>query len=345
MFTPDYYAPIKKVSAGGGEVTDATVLDRTRGERTNRFPWFLPDGRHFLYTAQRPVGFYNRSTVRLGSLNSLTSQVLFDADSNVMFSNGFLLYIRENTSTLVAEPFDPENLRRTGQPLTVAEGVGNIRLTSCGVFTVSSNGRLVYQNAPDAPPLTWVDLQGKRIVAPGFEPAMNVGEIHFTPTRSYLAANIQAPTGLGSNIWIYDVGRTLLSALTADSRTKGAGILSPDGRVAVYDAVNGGPGGWQDLYRQAVDKSSGEQPLVTSQSNKRPSSWSADGKFLLFRQQFARKTNGLVRSDGSPRHRCPRRSDLVHGSGEQWGVLARWAIHRLRFWCDRCYRGVRRPPA
>ena len=166
LFTPDYYAPIKKVSAGGGEVTDATVLDRTRGERTNRFPWFLPDGRHFLYTAQRPVGFYNRSTVRLGSLDSLTSQVLFDADSNVMYSSGFLLYIRENTSTLVAEPFNPEKLQRTGQPLTVAEGVGNIRLTSCGVFTVSSNGRLVYQTGLDAPPFAWVDRQGTRTVPP-----------------------------------------------------------------------------------------------------------------------------------------------------------------------------------
>ena len=111
---------------------------------------------------------------------------------------------------------------------------------------------------------------------------MNVVEIYFTPSRSYLAANIQAPTGLGSNIWVYDVARTLLSPLTTDTRTKVRGILSPDGRVAVYDAVNGGPGGWQDLYRQAVDKSSGEQLLFASQSNKRPTSWSPDGRFLLF---------------------------------------------------------------
>ena len=182
----------------------------------------------------------------------------------------------------MAEPFNPEKLQRTGQPLTVAEGVGNIRLTSCGVFTVSSNGRLVYQTGLDAPPFAWVDRQGKRTVAPGFEPAMNVVEIYFTPSRSYLAANIQAPTGLGSNIWVYDVARTLLSPLTTDTRTKVRGILSPDGRVAVYDAVNGGPGGWQDLYRQAVDKSSGEQLLFASQSNKRPTSWSPDGRFLLF---------------------------------------------------------------
>ena len=157
LFTPDYFAQIKRVSARGGEVTDATVLDHTRGERTNRFPWFLPDGKHFLYTAQRPIGFYNRSTVRLGSLDSLTSQILFDADSNVMYANGFLLYIRENTSTLVAEAFDLEKLQGTGQPLTVAERVGTVRLTSCGVFTVSSNGRLVYQTGPNALPLTWVD--------------------------------------------------------------------------------------------------------------------------------------------------------------------------------------------
>ena len=294
LFTPDYYAQIKRVSALGGEVTDATVLDHTRGERTNRFPWFLPDGKHFLYTAQRTIGFYNRSTVRIGSLDSLTSQILFEADSNVMYANGFLLYIRENTSTLVAEPFDPEKLQRTGPPLTVAEGVGTIRLTSCGVFTVSSNGRLLYQTAPDVPPLTWVDLQGKRTVAAGFEPTMNAGEIHGTPDRAHLAANIQSPTGLGSNIWIYDIARTFLSQLTTDDRTKGAGVISPDGRVAVYDAVNGGPDGWQDLYRQAVDKSSGEQLLLASKTNKRPSSWSRDGRFLLFNSRTADQTDLYV---------------------------------------------------
>src|SRR5436190_205190 len=106
LFAPDYFTTIKKVSAGGGKVTDATTLDPARGERTNRFPWFLPDGRHFLYTAQRPAGFYNRSTVRLGSLDSSGSAVLFDADSNVMYASGFLLYLRENSATLVARPFD-----------------------------------------------------------------------------------------------------------------------------------------------------------------------------------------------------------------------------------------------
>jgi serine/threonine protein kinase len=282
LFTPDYFTQIKKVSAQGGEVTDATVLDQTRGEKTNRFPWFLPDGKHFLYTAQRPIGFYNRSTVRLGSLESPASEILFDADSNVMYANGFLLYIRENTSTLVAEAFDTEKLRRTGQPLTVAESVGTIRLTSCGIFTVSANGRLVYQTGPDALPLTWVDRQGKRSVATGFESTMYTGEIHATPDRAYLAANIQSPTGLGSNIWIYDIARTLLSPLTTDNRAKSAGTISPDGRVAVYDATNGGPNGWQDLYRQAVDKSSREQLLFASKANKRPLSWSRDGRLLLF---------------------------------------------------------------
>jgi hypothetical protein len=67
-------------------------------------------------------------------------------------------------------------------------------------------------------------------------------------------------------------------------------VISPDGRVAVYDAVNGGPGGVQDLYRQAVDRSSGEELLLGSRFNKLPGSWSQDGRFLLF---SSRLPNGL----------------------------------------------------
>jgi hypothetical protein len=41
---------IRRVSATGGPVNDATKLDVAHGEGTHRWPKFLPDGRHFLFS-------------------------------------------------------------------------------------------------------------------------------------------------------------------------------------------------------------------------------------------------------------------------------------------------------
>ncbi len=40
-----------RVSSAGGSATAVTTPDRAAGESYHHFPWFLPDGRHFLYTA------------------------------------------------------------------------------------------------------------------------------------------------------------------------------------------------------------------------------------------------------------------------------------------------------
>src|SRR5262249_4282802 len=39
-----------RVSARGGEPTALTKLDEARMEKSHLWPYFLPDGRHFLYT-------------------------------------------------------------------------------------------------------------------------------------------------------------------------------------------------------------------------------------------------------------------------------------------------------
>jgi hypothetical protein len=43
---------ILRVSSSGGMVTPVTQLDASRQERSHRFPQFLPDGRHFLFTVR-----------------------------------------------------------------------------------------------------------------------------------------------------------------------------------------------------------------------------------------------------------------------------------------------------
>src|SRR5262249_16617317 len=48
VFSPNETGPLQRVSASGGTVSPATTLDGAE-VRSHRLPWFLPDGRHFLF--------------------------------------------------------------------------------------------------------------------------------------------------------------------------------------------------------------------------------------------------------------------------------------------------------
>jgi len=49
VFACGLIRPLYQVSASGGEPRPLTQLDVSRGEVFHRFPFFLPDGRHFVF--------------------------------------------------------------------------------------------------------------------------------------------------------------------------------------------------------------------------------------------------------------------------------------------------------
>jgi serine/threonine protein kinase len=55
VFAADFQNALVKVSAQGGTATPATVLDKTKHD-THRWPWFLPDGKHFIFFATNHTG-------------------------------------------------------------------------------------------------------------------------------------------------------------------------------------------------------------------------------------------------------------------------------------------------
>src|SRR4029453_4161172 len=49
VFEPQFREPPHRGGATGGRPVPGTKLDASRSETTHRWPWFLPDGRHFLF--------------------------------------------------------------------------------------------------------------------------------------------------------------------------------------------------------------------------------------------------------------------------------------------------------
>jgi Tol biopolymer transport system component len=264
---------LQKVSSTGGDAMPATV---SAGASTHRFPWFLPDGEHFLFAETR-AGGGERMSLEIGALSSNSGRIIGEADSDAEYAEGRLLYLRGNA--LMAQPFDPRTLRTTGEALPVAEAVERyMGQGSMGVFTVATTGLLAYQNGTgsDRQQLTWFDRSGKALGTLG-EPRQFY-DLEFSPDRKSLAASA-TDTGGNTDLWTYDVARAVPTRFTFDPAAERFAVWSPDGRTIAF---NSSRKGHLDLYRKAANGSMEEDLLYADEREKYPTSWSPDGKFLVY---------------------------------------------------------------
>ena len=264
-----------KVADTGGSPTAVSVEEAGR-KLSCRFPWFLPDGRNFLFEANVSPSHETRVRIRAGSLDSKESEVLLEADSNAIFVRGRLLYTRDKT--LFAQPFDSRRLVTTGDPVPVAEQV--TVFNGLGDFAAAQNGPLVYLDAAEPSfELASFDRSGQRLYTSG-DP-LNPG-FHFThPNVSPAgrAVAVDHSDGRNSNIWIYDTAFGRRTRFTFDAANDFAPVWSPDGRDIVFAS---GRQGHFDLYRKAIEGGKPEEPIYADGDDKYPTSFSPDGKFLLF---------------------------------------------------------------
>jgi Tol biopolymer transport system component/predicted Ser/Thr protein kinase len=262
--------PLQQVAAGGGTPKPATTLEPAH-DYAHRFPWFLPDGRHFLFADQAQVSSSD-AMLRVGALDSQELKTIGPASFNTMYANSHLLYLRWNT--LMAQPFDEKRLATTGEAAPIAEQVrtrfgGSVTV---GLFSVSPEGLLAYQaGSAGNEQLTWFDRSGKPVGTLG--DAGDFWSLDFSPDRKSVAV-----TRLDQNqdIWLYDTARGLATRFTFSPAAERNPVWSPDGRWIVYDS---NANGQNELYRKAVDGTGSAELLPASGV---PASWSPDGKFLLY---------------------------------------------------------------
>ena len=272
LFSPNTTAPLYRVSASGGVASAVTKLDegaRRRQERSHRWPSFLPDGNHFLYLG---VG------IRVASLDAPEGKLLLQADSNAVYSQGYLLFMRERT--LMAQPFDTKRLEMAGDAVPIAEQVQVGGGGGKGGFSVSEQGILAYRTGDvgSGSQITWFDRSGKQTGVLG--DLANYASIHFSPDRKRVAVSIAGSNG---DIWLYELARGLRTRLTFDPEAQHDVIWSPDGNRLVFNSSRKGR---LDLYQKAADGTGSEELLVESDVDKYPNSWSPDGRFLVYSTTF-----------------------------------------------------------
>jgi Tol biopolymer transport system component len=269
---------MQRVLAAGGEPSPIAASGDSQRE-----PYFLPDGRHYLYLSGRDAA----AAIYAGTLDSKDAMRLVTAQSGAVYAPsttsaqaGYLLYHREGT--LYAQSFNAKKLSFTGEAIRVADKLPYAP-TGAAPFAASNTDVLVYRNDPQSQgspggstassipdrPLRWVlrNGSGEQVAAPGGWAGPDL-----SPDGKRAAIHRHDPDG--GDIWIFTTGQTTPSKFTFDaSQDNSSPVWSPDGtRIAFASRRNGKYG----LYVKLADNTRNEELVTEAERAMTPMSWSGD---------------------------------------------------------------------
>jgi Tol biopolymer transport system component len=266
--------PIRRVAASGGAATQATHPDGAKGEAGHAWPFFLPDGRHFLFLAMsKRAG--DKATIHVGSLDAPGSTVITPSDSRAEYANGYLLYVLQGT--LVARRFDLDKLVASGEPIPLVEHLA-VDVNDTAAFSASSNGVMTFAQgeAASMSELVWLDRTGRELgkigaAGPYFDFALS-------PDGTRLAYGFGDKSG-SQDIWVRDLKRDVASRLTFNPRNDIWPVWSPDGRRIAFSTDR--EGHFSVMVRDASGTGNEAPIYADPDSEVGISDWSYDGRRLL----------------------------------------------------------------
>jgi serine/threonine protein kinase/Tol biopolymer transport system component len=284
VFAPNQLGTgLHRVSDGGGVATPVTAIDTSRQELGHNFPYFLPDGRHFVYLALNAQP-ENRG-ICVGSLDPGETRRLVRADSNVAYAPpGYLLFARARK--LMAQPFDPRRLEVTGDPFTIADQV-RYWFSRYADLSVSANGVLTYASGSDlSHQLIWYDRAGRQLATVGALGEYRHLDLSHDDKRVLLERF--DPRVETADDWVLDLLREIPDRLTSDPSNDSSPLWSPDGTRFIFAAAR--EGGPASLYQKGASGAEKEELLLKPGiDSKWPSDWSRDGRFIVY-VQLSQKT-------------------------------------------------------
>jgi hypothetical protein len=218
--------------------------------------------------------------------------------------------------------FDVRQLRTTGGPVPILDGVHRSGATGTASWSLADNGTLVYVRGPapstDHRGLAISDRQG--VVQPlKMAPAAYLAP-RISPDGKWVAVTVDDEKE--ANIWLYDrEGISPGRRLTYDGRNRFA-EWSPDGRRLAFQSDREGD---QGLFWQFVDGPSKPERLTKAEPGTVhiPESWSPDAEHLLFRAETGSKRFVMIFSFANKR----AAPFLEEGSFSAFSPDGRWIAY------------------
>ena len=298
VYAPNITGTLMKVSAQGGAPAPATALAADSSNFSQRWPSFLPDGRHFLFLDER-AGMV--AELEVGALDSTQTQGLMamPSGSSAAYAAGYLFYA--SNGALMAQGFDAASRKLSGAPERVADNVNPVGLvgaTGYAPFAVTAAGLLVYRQGEASPlsQLTVVDRNGKTVRTIGATGGFIDAQL--SPDGKKIVATIPDVARPGVNgIWIMDAQTGAMSRLTFDLRANEWPIWSHDGKWIYYAARTPNH---VEMLRQRADGSQPAELLRRSTHVESPTDVSPDGRTFLYTDMAPGTNNDLWTMPATP---------------------------------------------
>ena len=268
-------APIMKIPAVGGEPTPVTRPDAEHA--SHRFPQMLPGGRHFLYYV---LGSPEVQGIHVARIDGSEPRRLLGADTAAVYAPpGHLLFLRQGT--LLAQGFDLEALAVRGEPIQVAEQIArDPQAIQLAAVSTSAAGPIAYRSGSTGlrTELIWFDRSGNETGRLGNPDSANP----VNPVMSADGRRVAWDRTSASNVdlWAMDLQSGAPERLTSAPSIDAYPTWSPDGTRIVFGSLRGPV---MDLYWKPSSGSSAEEPLLATSQRKQPTDWSADGRFIIYR--------------------------------------------------------------
>jgi Tol biopolymer transport system component len=288
VFGPNViFEGLARVSADGGPVQPATLVDFDRGENSHRWPVFLPDGIHFLFFVRASIDERRGEYVaRIDRPASKPGPPLFRSESEAVFvptsgrARGVLLSAVDGQ--LQARAFDPSALKLVGDPYTLSVAAG--ANTPFHSAMLSASADLL---ATVATPMAYGVRLGT-VARDGTAVRLSERRLQnwprLSPDGRRMARQMIDPARGNPDIWIEDLQDGSLVRVTTATGADVLPVWSPDGRRLAY-----GSGTLKErrLSIAAADGTGVAQELPCPGFYCEPTDWSPDGRMLIVNTRLA----------------------------------------------------------
>jgi Tol biopolymer transport system component len=238
--------PLERIAASGGSATAAT--DQGSGAvGGHRWPQFLPDGRHFMFTERG-------GAVRIGQVGSTWTTPVLNSDRTAVYADtGHLLFVQDRR--LMAQAVD-RSWKPVGPARQIMDDVWYAAGFGMPPVSISADGLLAYWDGTTVMVgWGWFDGQGNPL--PATPPPTDARGVRISRADGRVGYEFSME-GSRQQVWLMDsTGRT--SRLTFADRGAGAPVWSPDGREILFTSIVDGV---TEVFRQATSGLGREQQIA-----------------------------------------------------------------------------------